>query len=69
MVHEGVIAAVMETWPLQLTLKSDDGQHQVMLSENLVVRRADGSTGDIGILRPGEYVRIDGDVVTVGRAY
>ena len=48
MVHEGVIVAVMETWPLQLTLDSDHGQYQVMLSENPVVRRADGSPGDIG---------------------
>ena len=62
-----MIAAVMETWPLQLTLESDHGPHQIMLSETPVVRRADGSPGDIRLLRLGEYVRIDGDVVTVGR--
>ena len=65
--YKGVIAAVMETWPLQLTLRDADGEHQVMLSETAVVQRADGSPGDMKLLRPGEYVRVEGDVVTVGR--
>lgn len=64
---EGVIAEVMETWPLQLAVKAADGVHHVMLSEDSVVRRADGSPGDLRSLRQGDYVRVDGDEVTVGR--
>lgn len=64
---EGVIVEVMETWPLQLALQTADGLHHVSLTEGSVVRRADGSPSDLGSLRQGEYVRIDGDDVTVGR--
>ena len=63
--NEGVIAEVMETWPLQLVLSGSHGKQEVMLSETPVVRRADGSPGDVALLRPGQYVQVEGDVVTV----
>jgi hypothetical protein len=55
----------METWPLQLVLERPQGPIPVTLSEDVVVRRADGSAGDVGLLRPGCRVRIDGAEVVL----
>jgi hypothetical protein len=59
MMHEGTIREVMETWPLQIVLESPQGLVSVTLTEDVVVRRSDGSVGGVELLRPGRHARVD----------
>lgn len=62
---DATINQVMESWPLQLSLKTPMGDEQVALEENTIVQR-DGTDIDPGELQPGQHVRVtirttDGD--------
>lgn len=63
MPEEGTILEVMETWPLQLVIAGAQGRVHVPLREDAELRNPDGSQGEMGSLRPGMRVRIDGKVV------
>lgn len=51
------ILRIMETWPLQLVLQTPTGNVQVMLAENVRIRRG-GELIDPGQLRTGQRVRV-----------
>jgi hypothetical protein len=57
---EGEIVAVMESWPLQLTVETPTGRVQVGLQAGTVVTQG-GQPSDPGGLRPGLRVRIAGE--------
>lgn len=65
MAQEGRIREVMETWPLQLVVEGPQGTIVVTLADRPIVRGADGSVRDVGQLRPGRRIRIDGSEVHV----
>jgi hypothetical protein len=56
---EGTIEEVMETWPLQLTLASDQGRFHVLLRPETAIRKNDVGVG-ASELRRGEAVRVEG---------
>jgi len=56
---QGTIGAVMETWPLQLTVVAGAERHSVTLSEATVIRRA-GRPADPSALAPGLRVTVRG---------
>jgi hypothetical protein len=56
---EGTILEVMESFPLQLTLKTETGRYHVALLEETTITQ-EGATVESGILRPGMRVRIEG---------
>lgn len=60
MVVEGKIVAVMESWPLQLTVETQSGPLHVGLQSGTVVTEQ-GSAVDPNRLRPEMRVRIEGD--------
>lgn len=51
------ILRIMETWPLQLVLQTPSGNVQVMLAENVRIKRG-GVLIDPGKLRPGQHVSV-----------
>jgi hypothetical protein len=59
MVIEGQIVNVMETWPLQLTVRTEVTSFHVQLSDRTTTTR-DGVPLDPGALRPSARVRITG---------
>lgn len=59
-VIEGTITAIMETWPLQLTVAAGGVNHAVTLTATTRIARC-GSPVDPGALRQGQSVRIAGD--------
>lgn len=67
MPFDAVLEAVMESWPLQLRLRTDHDRVEVALDEGTIVERA-GRTVDPGTLRPGQRVRIELDPsISAGR--
>jgi hypothetical protein len=62
---EGTILEIMETWPLQLVISGSQGRIHVALREDTEVRRSDGTSGGVRLLRPGARVRIDGNTVVL----
>lgn len=59
MIIEGKIFEVMESWPLQLTLKTQTGRYHVeLLTETTIVR--EGETVNPGMLKPELKVRVEG---------
>lgn len=65
MAIEGTILEVMETWPLQLIISSAQGRVHVALREDTEVRKSDGTSGEMRLLRPGARVRVEGKVVVL----
>jgi len=62
---EGRVAAVMETWPLQLSVVSGSSTYAVTLTDRTQVQRR-GISCDPGTLRPGQRVDIQGHRQSVG---
>jgi hypothetical protein len=60
MVIEGRVTGVMETWPLQLTLRTDDVTYHIILSDDTAIY-AEGQERSPADIRPGLMVRIQGD--------
>ncbi|MCS6779172.1 MAG: hypothetical protein NZ555_05680 [Geminicoccaceae bacterium] len=58
MLLDAVLEAVMESWPLQLRLRTDHERLEVVLDENAIVERASRRV-EPGTLRPGQRVRIE----------
>jgi hypothetical protein len=59
MVIEGEVVAVMESWPLQLTVQTgEDTYHVALLDETHITRRAERA--EPSTLLPGALVRIEG---------
>jgi hypothetical protein len=59
MVIEGEVVAVMESWPLQLTVQTMQGTYHVaLLDETQITQRAE--LAEPSALRPGARVRIEG---------
>ena len=57
---EGTIIEVMESWPLQLSVETTDGQYSVeLLSETTITK--DGNAVDAGSLEPNIQVVITGE--------
>lgn len=62
----GQILAIMETWPLQLSIDADgQGPRSISLAEDCVVMR-DGRAVDPGNLRVGDCVGISGRPAAAG---
>ena len=57
---EGRLIAVMESWPLQLTVDVGGEKVAVVLSETALVRRG-GIAAQVTALLPQSRVRIDGE--------
>lgn len=60
MVIEGIIAEVMETWPLQLFVETDEGSYHVALAESTAVITKGQPVGPEQLL-PGLNIRVEGD--------
>ncbi len=54
---EATIIDIMESWPLQLVLQSQNVKEHVVLDENVRIYRA-GILIDPGMLRPGQRIRV-----------
>jgi hypothetical protein len=52
---EAVVETIMESWPLQLRLRTDKGQIEVILDERAQIMRA-GQPRNPGALRAGQKV-------------
>lgn len=48
---------VMESWPLQLSIRTSAGEEQVALAEQTVIKRA-GVRVDPGMIQPGQQVLV-----------
>ncbi len=59
MMIEGKIVAVMESFPLQLKVKTESGSYSVQLLSDTKITR-EGETVDPGKLSPNQKVRIKG---------
>jgi hypothetical protein len=59
-VIEGTVTDVMETWPLQLFVKTDKGTCHVALAENTAVITRGRPAGPEQLL-PGLIIRAEGD--------
>lgn len=57
---EGTITAVMESWPLQLTVSTGTGRYLVSLTPGTAIRRG-GRPADARSLRPGFRVVLSGE--------
>ena len=59
MIIEGTIVEVMESWPLQLSVKTQTARYHVeLLSETAIMH--EGRNVDPGKLSPGLQVRVEG---------
>jgi hypothetical protein len=54
---EGIIVAVMETWPLQLVVQQGSHRHTIALSESVEVKRG-GQGADVSAVGTGARVTI-----------
>ncbi len=59
MIIEGKLLEVMESWPLQLTVKTETDQFHIELLEETVVTH-EGEVVDTVTLRPNLEVRVEG---------
>ena len=59
----GVIASVMESWPLQLSITSDSERVSIALTENTEIGQG-GRRVPAGDLRVGQFVRIEGKITS-----
>ena len=65
MVIDGTIVAVLESWPLQLRVETQEGPYLVaLLAETTVVD--EGKSVEAGTLRVGQRVRLEGEASRPG---
>ena len=57
---EGSVLEVMESWPLQLTMQTQEGRYHVGLLAETLVNRG-GEKVEPGAIKPGVRVRIEGE--------
>lgn len=60
MTIDGTVVDVMETWPLQLSVRSHTGLVPIALSDTTVITSR-GRPAGAGAIRPGTTVQVEGE--------